>query len=137
MDWDGIGRTSLLVTIMIAALAGICALATGVMVLLSRRLVGFRVPFVAAFKAIAATMVVTMFLRGIGGKIEEAIGFGVGAAVALAGVIYFLGWYLDRYVPRPDGTPLGRADGYRLALVYAVFAVVLYLVARAMVDGSA
>jgi hypothetical protein len=137
MDWDGIGGTTLVVTIMITALAGICALASGVMVLMSRRLVGFRVPFVAAFKAVAATMVVTIFLRGIGGWIEEAIGFGVGWAVALAGVIYLLGWYLDRYVPRPDGTPLGRADGYRLALVYAGFAGVLNLVAVAMVDASA
>ena len=137
MDWDGVGRTSLVVTIMITAFAAICALASGVMVLLSRRLVGFRVPFIAAFKAVAATMVVTIFLRGIGGRIEEAIGYGVGWAVALAGVIYFLGWYLDRYVPRPDGTPLGRADGYRLALVYAGFALVLNLVAHAMVDASA
>lgn len=136
MDWDGIRRTSLAVAFMVTVFAGTCALASGVMVLLSRRLVGFRVPFVAAFKAVAATMVVTIFLRGIGGRVEEAIGFGVGWAVALAGVIYFLGWYLDRYVPRPDGTPLGRADGYRLALVYAGFAVVLNLAALAMADAS-
>ena len=137
MNWDSIGHTSLVVTIMITAFAGLCALASGVMVLLSRRLVGFRVPFVAAFKAVAATMVVAIFLRGLGGRVEEAIGFGIGWAVALAGVIYFLGWYLDRYVPRPDGTPLGRADGYRLAMVYAGFALVLNLIALAMANGSA
>jgi hypothetical protein len=135
MDWDGIGRTSFAVTIMIATFAAICALGSGLIVGLSRRLVGFRVPFVAAFKAVVATVIVTIFLRGIGGRINEVIGFGVGSAVMLAGVIYFLAWYLDRYVPRPDGTPLGRADGYRLALAYGALLIVLNLVARTVVDA--
>ena len=135
MDETGIGRTIFAVTIMIATFVGICGLVSGVMVGLSKRLVGFRVPFVAMFKAVVATVFVTIFLRGIGGRINEAIGFGVGSAVMLAGVIYFLAWYLDRYVPHPDGTPLGRADGYRLALVYGALLFVLNLVARTVVDS--
>jgi hypothetical protein len=136
MDWKDIGWTTFALVSALAALAGWCALAAGVLVGLSKRLVGFRVPFMAAFKAVAATVVVTMLLRVVGGPIGKAISFGVGWAVMLAGVIYFLAWYFDRFVQRPDGTPFGRADGYRLAVVYALLTVFAGLTALAVIDPS-
>ena len=136
MDRGDIGTTIFAVTMLVAGVAGLCLLAAGAIFGLSRRLAGFRLPFMSAFKAVAASMVVSLLLRGVGGMIDRAVGFGIGWALAFAGVIYFLAWYLDRYVSRPDGTPLGRGDGYRLALVYAVFMLVLSLVAGAFVDTS-
>jgi hypothetical protein len=38
-------------------------------------------------------------------------------------------------VPRPDGTPLGRGDAYRLAGVHALVMVVVTVVAYAVISA--
>jgi hypothetical protein len=136
MNWNDTESTLFAVVALIAGLTVYSALAAGVLVGVSKRLVGFRVPFMAASKAVAATVVVTMLLRGVGRAIDQAFGFGVGWAVALAGVIYFLAWYFDRYVQRPNGTALGRDYGYRLAFVYAVIMVVASTLAAVVIGTS-
>ena len=136
MDWAKTGNMIGFAALMIAVFVGVCALSAGLMVGLSRRLVGFRVPFKGAFQAVLATIVVTVFIRGIGLKINELVGYGVGSALTLVAVIYFLAWYLDRHVPRPDGTPLGRGNAYFLAGVHAVVMVVVSVVARAVIGAS-
>lgn len=132
MDWTGSGRVILGLALLTATVTGLSALSAGLLVGLSERLVGFRVPFIGPFKAVTATIVVGFILRGIGRALNNAVGFGVGSALMLLGMIYFLAWYLDRNVPRPDGTPLGRDGAYRLAGVHAVFVVVVWVLAYAL-----
>ena len=135
MDWSTAEFTLFALLVIGSAIVGTCALLGGVMVVVSRPLVGFRVPFRSAFKAAAATMVVTVLLRAIGAVLASVAGPLVGTAVVLAGAIYFLAWYLEQYVPRPDGTPLGPQYGYRLASVNAIMLVIINLVALGLVSG--
>lgn len=133
MDWPKSGNMIGFAALIVAVFVGIVTLSAGLMVGLSPRLIGFRVPFKGAFQAVLATIVVTMFIRGIGGKVDELVGYGVGSALTLIGVIYFLAWYLDRHVPRPDGTPLGRGDAYFLAGVHALVMVVVSALAYTLI----
>lgn len=133
MAWTDAGSMIVFAALMIGVLACLATMSAGLMVGLSERLVGFRVPFRVVFNAAGTAMIVTLFARGLGRQIDQVAGFGIGSTLTFLGVIYFLAWYLGRHVQRPDGAPLGTAGGYWLAGVHAMLMVIVTFVGYAVI----